>query len=126
MIMLSALIAIFKPIGIVELMSISWGTLAGCLLGPYVLGLRFRKMNKYGAWASVIGTIIITATFVGLGFAPKFENSIVFGIKNSPVIGVICMTYSVIITPIVSLITNKLYKLEIPEKENYKDFVFNK
>lgn len=121
LIMLSAIIAIFKPIGIVELMSISWGTLAGCFLGPYVLGLYFKQMNKYGAWASVIGTIVITFTLVIIGFFPGFEKSVVFGIKNSPVIGVICMAYSVIITPTVSLITNKVLKLKVDEQENFKD-----
>lgn len=126
LIILSAIIAIFKPIGIVELMSFSWGTLAGCFLGPYVLGLYFKQMNKYGAWASIIGTILITIVFVAIGFAPGMEKSVVFGIKNSPVIGVICMAYSVIITPVVSIITNKLFKLKIEENENYKDFVIGK
>lgn len=126
LIALSAIIAIFKPIGIVELMSFSWGTLAGCFLGPYVLGLYFKQINKYGAWASIIGTLVITFTLVILGFVPGLKNSVFLGINNSPVIGVICMAYSVIITPVVSIITNKLLKLKIDEQENFKEFVKEK
>ncbi|HOO22147.1 MAG TPA: hypothetical protein PKY53_00490 [Clostridia bacterium] len=115
LIILSALIAIFKPIGIIELMSLSWGTLAGCFLGPYVLGLYFKRMNKYGAWASIIGTLVITVVLAALGFVPGLEKTVVFGINNSPVIGVICMAYSVIITPVVSLIAEKITAKKKPE-----------
>lgn len=108
LIAVSAVIAIFRPMGIVELMSLSWGTLAGCFIGPYVLGLYVKKINKYGAWASIIGTLVITVTFSLIGFAPNMENSLVFGLKNSPVIGVICMVYSFISTVLFSLIADKL------------------
>jgi SSS family solute:Na+ symporter/sodium/proline symporter len=121
LIALSAIIAIFKPLGIVELMSFSWGTLAGCFLGPYVLGLYFKKINKYGAWASIIGTLIITLVLALLGLAEGAENSLVFGIKNSPVIGVICMTYSIISTFSVSYITNKIFKLNSDDQEDYNE-----
>ena len=96
---LSAVIAIFKPAGIVELMGLSWGTLAGCFIGPYVCGLFMKKANKYGAWASVIVTLITTITLV---FVPGF------GLAKSPLIGVICMFASLVVTPLVSLATSKL------------------
>lgn len=95
---LSAIIAIFKPAGIVELMGFSWGTLAGCFIGPYLYGLFMKKSNIYGAWASIISTLVITATLI---FVPGF------GMSKSPLIGVICMFVSLIITPIVSLLTAK-------------------
>lgn len=95
---LSAIIAIFKPAGIVELMGFSWGTLAGCFIGPYLYGLFFKKSNIYGAWASIIATLLITAVLI---FVPGF------GMAKSPLIGVICMFTSLIITPIVSMITAK-------------------
>ncbi len=95
---LSAVIAIFKPAGIVELMGFSWGTLAGCFIGPYIYGLFMKKSNIYGTWASIIATLIITATLI---FVPGF------GMAKSPLIGVICMFVSLIITPIVSLLTAK-------------------
>ncbi len=95
---LSAVIAIFKPAGIVELMGFSWGTLAGCFIGPYLYGLFMKKSNIYGTWASIIATLLITAVLI---FVPGF------GINKSPLIGVICMFTSLIITPIVSLVTAK-------------------
>ena len=96
---LSAVIAIFKPAGIVELMGFSWGTLAGCFIGPYVCGLFMKKANKYGAWASIAVTLITTLTLV---FVPGF------GMAKSPLIGVICMFASLVVTPLVSLATCKI------------------
>ena len=95
---LSAIIAIFKPAGIVELMGFSWGTLAGCFIGPYLYGLFMKKSNIYGTWASIIATLLITTVLI---FVPGF------GMSKSPLIGVICMFISLIITPIVSLLTAK-------------------
>ncbi len=95
---LSAVIAIFKPAGIVELMGLSWGTLAGCFIGPYVYGLFMKKSNIYGTWASIIATLLITAVLI---FVPGF------GMAKSPLIGVICIFSSLIVTPIVSLLTAK-------------------
>ena len=95
---LSAVIAIFKPAGIVELMGFSWGTLAGCFIGPYLYGLFMKKANKYGAWASIISTFIIT---IALVYVPGI------GMKNTPLIGVICMFASLIVTPVFSLIFAK-------------------
>ena len=96
---LSAVIAIFKPAGIVELMGLSWGTLAGCFIGPYVCGLFMKKSNKYGAWSSIAVTLITTLTLI---FVPGF------GLNKSPLIGVICMFASLIVTPLVSLATSKI------------------
>ncbi|MBR7110427.1 MAG: sodium:solute symporter, partial [Clostridia bacterium] len=95
---LSAVIAIFKPAGIVELMGFSWGTLAGCFIGPYLYGLFMKKSNIYGTWASIIATLVITATLI---FVPGF------GMAKSPLIGVICMFTSLVITPVVSALTAK-------------------
>lgn len=96
---LSAVIAIFKPAGIVELMGFSWGTLAGCFIGPYLYGLFMKKANIYGTWASIISTLLITLTLI---FVPGF------GMTKSPLIGVICMLTSLIITPIVSILTKNI------------------
>lgn len=95
---LSAVIAIFRPAGIVELMGFSWGTLAGCFIGPYLYGLFMKKANKYGAWASFITTFLITIVLI---FVPGV------GMQNTPLIGVICMFASFIVTPVFSLIFAK-------------------
>ncbi len=96
---LSAVIAIFKPAGIVELMGLSWGTLAGCFIGPYLYGLFMKKSNIYGTWASIISTLLITLVLV---FVPGF------GLAKSPLIGAICMLFSLVITPIVSVLTKNI------------------
>ena len=100
-ILVSALIAVFKPAGIVDLMSFRWGTIAGCFLGPFVLGILWKKTNKYGAWASIIGTLLITVGYM------IFSG---FNISKAPLIGVICMAYSVVITFALSFIPYKPVK----------------
>lgn len=39
---------------IVSLMSLSWGTIAGAFLAPFLYGLVWRGVTKAGAWAGVI------------------------------------------------------------------------
>lgn len=107
----SVLLAVFKITAIVTLMSLSWGVLAGCFIGPYTLGLYSKKVNKYGAYASMISCLVITFVLVivfGV-IEPKtggitFSNIISDGIARAPLIGVICMAFSVIITYVASII----------------------
>ena len=54
-IFLSLLIALKKPSVILNLMALSWGTVAGVFLGPYLWGLFWPKTTRLGAWAGCIG-----------------------------------------------------------------------
>jgi SSS family transporter len=107
----SALLAVAKIQAIVYFMSLSWGTLAGCFIGPYVLGLYSKKITKQGAWASIISGLTITFTLLivfGCISTPdgtSFGKIIIAGIGRSPHIGVIAMICSLIITPLVSAFT---------------------
>ena len=98
---------------IAYMMGLSWGTLAGCFMGPFVVGLLWKGVTKAGAWASIISTLSLTATLIlVLGYChPKcdgsFGSAISNGINCSPIIGCICMASSVVITVIVSLLTKK-------------------
>ncbi len=98
---------------IAYLMGISWGTLAGCFIGPFVLGLYSRKVTKAAAWWSVIGSLVLTVGLIvvfgydKLSWSATLGEAINSGISSSPTIGVICMAYSMIITPIVSIFTKK-------------------
>ena len=98
---------------IAYLMGISWGTLAGCFMGPYVLGVIWKRVTVPAVWASVISSLTLTASLIVLlgygkgGFACTFGEALKNGISCSPLIGVICMAFSVIITVIVSLCTKK-------------------
>ncbi len=77
-------IAYFK-IPIINLMAFSWGTISGGFLAPYMLGLHWKKMNKIGAYAGMIGGISINLVLSAL---KVFE---------SPVCGVIAMAASFIL-----------------------------
>lgn len=119
----SAILAIFKVDAIVTLMSISWGTLAGCFLGPYVYGLYSKKITSAAALTSVISgvciTIIMIFVFGAIDGGQGFGGLIKTGIKRAPLIGVITMASSMVITPIVSLFTKKLSK-------EHLDYCFSK
>lgn len=122
----SAVLALLQLEAIVTMMSLSWGTLAGCFIGPYVYGLYSRRVNKVGAYASMIGCLITTVTLIFVFGAvyggETFGTVFALGIKKAPLIGVIVMIQSMIVTPLFSLIGKKpdeellnlCFKKEIP------------
>lgn len=103
----------FKITAIAYMMGLSWGTLAGCFMGPFVLGLIWRRVTKNAVWTSIISSLVltITLTFILGYFHPESDGSIgsviQSGISCSPLIGVICMLFSIFVTVIVSLFTKK-------------------
>ena len=103
----------FNIAAITSLMSFSWGTLSGCFLGPFVIGLRSKKVTKTASYVSMIGTLILTVALIivfgywGIGWEGSFGAAIKSGVSRSAQIGVICMAYSLISTFIVSLFTKK-------------------
>ena len=98
---------------IAYMMGLSWGTLAGCFMGPFVVGLLWKGVTKSGAWASIISTLVLTAGLILVfGYCNPacdgtFGSAIANGVNSSPLIGCICMVTSVIITVVVSLFTEK-------------------
>jgi SSS family solute:Na+ symporter/sodium/proline symporter len=44
---------------ILDMMSYSWGIISGSFLAPYAISLYWKKANKYGAWAGMIGGFIL-------------------------------------------------------------------
>ena len=102
-------------------MGLSWGTLAGCFIGPYVIGLFWKGVTKASVWASIVGSLILTIAltiFFGydkMNYVCSFGVAIKTGIGCSPLVGVICMIYSMIVTPLVSLFTKK------PDEETIKN-----
>ncbi|MBQ3235049.1 MAG: sodium:solute symporter [Clostridia bacterium] len=99
---------------IVSLMSFSWGVVSGCFIGPYVWGLFSKKITKIGAFAGMIsgllvvgiGTLILSLTS-DLGFAAAAAKS--------PEMGVIAMAVSMVVVPLVSLITKQKDKERVEE-----------
>ena len=98
---------------IAYMMGLSWGTLSGCFIGPFVIGMISKKVTKKACWASIISSLILTATLVIVlgfdqnGWSCSFATAIVSGISSSPLIGIICMAYSLIVTVVVSAFTKK-------------------
>ena len=103
----------FGIAAIAYMMGLSWGTLAGCFMGPYVLGVLWKRVTKSAVWASVISALSLTVILIFvLGyFHPATDGSfgsiLQNGISCSPLIGVICMIFSLIITVAVTLFTKK-------------------
>jgi len=106
---------------IAYLMGVSWGTLAGCFMGPYILGVLWKRVTKSAVWASMISSLVITVTLIiVLGYARAdfscgFDEAIKFGMQSSPFIGVVCMLFSLFITVVVSLLT------KAPAEEKIKE-----
>ena len=93
------------------MMGLSWGTLAGCFMGPFVLGLLSKRITLPAVWSSIIGSLLLTFTLIPvLGYnhpsgAATLGAAIKNGISCSPTIGVCCMIFSLVITFAVSLFT---------------------
>ena len=84
---------------IAQLMSISWGALAGAFLGPFLWGLYSKRISRAAVWASFIVGVGLTTGNMIAGFigTPLIESSI-----NC---GAIAMVLSLVIVPVVSLFT---------------------
>lgn len=95
------------------LMGISWGTLAGCFIGPFVLGVVTKRVTRPAVWCSIVSSLVLTVVLIlVLGYnhpngAATLGAAIKNGISCSPMIGVCCMVFSLIITPVVSLFTKR-------------------
>ena len=96
---------------IAYLMGLSWGTLAGCFMGPFVLGLFWRRVTRAAVWSSIVSSLCLTVVltlFFGYhqnGFNCSLGRALASGVGVSPTVGVICMISSLAVTAAVSLLT---------------------
>ncbi len=103
----------FGIAAIAYMMGISWGTLAGCFIGPYVLGVTWKKVTKPAVWTSIISSLVLTVSLIIVfgydknGWDASFATALKDGVATSPLIGVICILFSLVITFVVSLLTKK-------------------
>lgn len=105
-VMLSVVLALVKPTIILSLMALSWGTIAGVFLGPYLWGLFWPKTTKAGAWSGVLIGLLISVLYAWLN---NFDgNSTTIG-------GALAMLSSLAVVPVVSLFTTQ-YSTEHLEK----------
>lgn len=90
-VVLSVVLAFFKPATIVAILSISWGAIGSVFLGPFLWGLFTARVNRFGAISSsVLG--LATCLFLYLtGW-------------SSPEAGTIGMMVSLAVNPLASLL----------------------
>jgi Na+/proline symporter len=90
----SLYIALKRPSFIVNLMIMSWGTLAGVFLAPYLYGLFWRRTTLPGVLAGVAA-----------GLASAFTLFPKWGPDGVPLAGAITMFLPLVVVPVVSLLT---------------------
>jgi SSS family solute:Na+ symporter len=93
-IVLSYLIARFQIAVIVTLMSLSWGTVAGSFMAPFLYGLYWRKTTRAGVGAGMVTGLVLA---IGLFF--------ILGPARSPIASTIAMIVPFAVVPLVSAFT---------------------
>lgn len=93
---LSVVLALSPNALITTLMSLSWGALAGAFLGPFLYGLFSRNITRAAVWAGFVTGVGVT----GANFFLKITTPILAGAA--------AIVASLIVVPLVSLVTPKL------------------
>ncbi len=89
---------------IVNLMSFSWGVVAGCFIGPFLWGLYWKGVTRAGAWAGALCGVVVVS---GLIIYNSMEVGFAVAKTMAPQFGVSAMVASVVVVPLVSLVTKK-------------------
>ncbi len=103
---------------IVNLMSFSWGIVAGSFIGPFLWGLYSKNITKAGAWAGMLSGLVVVG-----GLIIIYSSTAGFAVAKSmsPIFGVSAMAISFIIVPIVSSFTKKF-----SDEHNHRVFQITK
>lgn len=96
---------------ILDMMSYSWGIISGSFLAPYVVALFWKRMNRYGAWAAMIGgfsvAIVPAICKLLVEFGITTADIAVTLAGNGPLFACIAMLLSLALSFIVSAVTAK-------------------
>jgi SSS family solute:Na+ symporter len=95
-IVISLSLALAKPTIILTLMALSWGTVAGAFLAPYLYGLFWRDTTSMGAWVGSLCGLTISIVF-----------STIYP-KAIPTVGSAAMLIPLVVVPLVSWVTKPL------------------
>ncbi len=115
----SVIIALNKNALISDLMGYSWGALAGAFLAPFLYGLFWKKTTRASVWVSFIFGIGLTLLHFILASLGQLSGTFLGFTVASPVnLGAFTMVGSLIIVPIVSLITPKMQNKDL-------DYIFS-
>lgn len=115
----SLFIALKPPAIMVTLMSLSWGTVAGAFLAPYIYGLFWKKTTKIGAWSGmIVGAAISIGGYFLLSLQPAFISPEIMQNLNawgSPFISSIAILVPLLVVPAVSCLTSEFSAEHIKE-----------
>ncbi len=120
---ISAIIALVQYhssiVFIAQLMGYSWGALAGAFLGPFFWGLYSGRISKAAVWCSFAIGVGLTAVNMFMGFAGT-------PLIASPInCGALCMILSLVVVPLVSLVTPSVpFEVNPPTPEGAIDREF--
>lgn len=90
---------------IAQLMGISWGTLSGAFLAPFLYGLYYKKTTVCAVWVSfALGVSVMLANMLCSFTGTVFINDYLSSPINT---GVAVMLVNLILVPLVSLFTKK-------------------
>jgi Na+/proline symporter len=99
---------------IVNIMSFSWGTVAGCFMGAYIWGIFSKKITRAGAYCGMIaGLCSVAVPTLVITLTKNFATAVSF----APQMGVIAMAISFVTVPLVSLFTKKF-------DQSHLDYIF--
>ncbi len=93
-----------------DLMGVSWGTLAGCFLAPFLYGLYWKGVTRAAVWASFATGLGITLTQFVLNAVCKitFAHPVLAYFCGSSInAGMLAMLVGLVVVPVVSLLTRK-------------------
>ncbi len=88
-VILSVVMAYYRPATIVSILGISWGAIGAAFLGPFLWGLCGRRANRIGALGSSLTGLAVCLTLYMTGTA-------------SPQAGTLGMIVSLVLTPLLS------------------------
>jgi SSS family solute:Na+ symporter/sodium/proline symporter len=105
-VLLSFIFASMNISFIVNLMSFSWGVVAGSFIGPFIWGLYKKSISKAAAWAGLLsGPVVVGAMLIFNTIT--LEGGFEAAKGSAPIYGVSAMAVSLIIVPIVHALTSK-------------------
>jgi SSS family solute:Na+ symporter len=110
----SVIIALNKNALISDLMGYSWGALAGAFLAPFLYGILWKRTTKASVWVSfVVGIGLVILHYVLASLKMLSGTFLGFTVASPVNLGAFTMIISLILVPIVSLITPKMKKSDI-------------
>ena len=80
--------------------------MSGAFLGPFMLGLYWKRATKPSVWASFIFSVVVNVTFMAFKISGNVSNLPKL-LQSSSNIGVITMVMGILLVVVISLLTKK-------------------